>query len=506
MSYPITPVILDLNPAPETIYFADASPSDDSLSRSKADLQCAIAELKVKSPRITLEYDYHEGDHPQIWLTDKLRSMFKALADQMPENYCGVAIDAPLRRLAITGFTTLANPDQTEDTDPEDQVTQGLSADDLKVLAIWTKNRLKKRQKEVYRSAMAAGEGFVFVWDNGGGDYDISFNDARMVHWHCNGGEVHHVAKVWIDDEEGVWRATLLYETDQVRFVGPKPRTGDDRYTTPDASAFSIDTDDPGGVHGFDQVPVFRFAEQDKRISRLKSLIPIQDKINKLESNKMVAAEFGAFKQRAYLTTQALDKESIKQEPDHAIHLDPGGDAESGVAPTSIFEFSATDLANYDQAKQKEVDAFFTIANLPRHMMVNPGASASGAAITADEGPFTEMILDMHEWLGDTWQELFGMLGFNVEPVWKNPKTDDEAGTALVVKTHVEAGVPVEMAERIYAGWDGDELDELAAGVEKQKQAESDRQQAMVKALDQGAGMPTPAVPPAPAAPVPPVV
>ena len=492
MTYPIAELagIVD----PEGYFQPGPEPGEDTMRRWSTDLKCAIAEIRKKTIDINRMYDYYYGDHPQVWLTDKIRSMFKALADQMPENYCGVAIDAPLRRLRVTGFTSLVNAEETAQVD-ENAPTQAMSVDDIAVQAEWAKNRLDRKQKSVYRSAMVAGEGYLFVWPSDEGGYDITYNDARLVHWHTTDGEVDHVAKVWLDESEARWRAWILYDSgDSIRLRGINQiKSGASRTDIPEAGKFEVDPDDPGGPHGFDRVPVFRFAEDEEtRCSRLKSLTPQQDKINKLESNKMVAAEFGAFKQRAYLTTQAIDKESVKQEPDHAIHLHPGGDSELGEAPTSIFEFSATDLSNYDNTKQTEINAFFTIANLPRHLMINPGASPSGAAITADEGPFVELILDMHEWIGATWRELWGMLGYDVEPTWKNPKTDDDQATANTVKTMTDAGVPVDLAVRKYANWDGDEIDQLQASLETKAQADANRQQAMIQALDQGRGVAAP--------------
>lgn len=473
---------------------AAAPTIDPDLGRRwRRDLKKALDGLGAKCANIDLMWRYYNGEPPRVWLTEKIRAMFNELADSMDENYCEAAIDQPLRRLELTGWLSANDTNESDAADATSETPASapgrLVVDDAaKAESIWTANGMDLEQSELYRHARVAGEAFIIAWDGDDGP-ELYVNDPRNVYWHPNTGnprQVDFAAKVWQDEEIGKWRATLYYEFQQVRAIGPKIK-GDDK-KLPGWTAFTLDPDDPGGDHGFERVPVYRFAPRKDRVSALRNLRPIQDKINKLESNMMVAAEFGAFKQRAYLTQQTLDRESIRQEPDHAIVLDPGGDAETGTAATSIHEFTATELSNYYNTKEKQVDAFFTIANLPKHLRQNPGASPSGAAITADEGPFVEMIKDMHRWLGATWKDVMGAFGLDVVPQWRSPKTDDELGTATTVKTYTDAGVPVQMSVKKYAGWDAEEVLELQAASQQQQASEQARQQAMLMALDQGQG------------------
>lgn len=455
------------------------------------DLKRALIRLPEKKYDIDLMWAYYEGDHPQLWMTEKLRTMFAALADHMVENYCEIAVDSTVRRMEITGFTVSKDLEQ-QDSGEEGASTapQALvSGDDELFDKIFRDNGLYLEQSEYIRAARVAGEAFAILWLGEDGP-EIHLNDARNVYWHRpKHTSNRHAVKVWADEDEERWRATIYYDDgNQVRLVGPALKSTGLENVLPDVKKFEPDSEDPGGPTGFDFMPVFRFADREKRTSYLKSLSKIQAKINKLESNKMVAAEFGAFQQRAYLTTQKLDKDAVRQEPDHAIVLDPGGDSETGVAATSVHEFSATELSNYDNTIQREVNAFFTTGNLPKHLMVNPGASPSGAAITADEGPFVEMIKDVQRFFTATWKEIAAAFGLNVEVMWRDPSTEDSLTTATTTKTYVDAGVPTDLALKKYAGWDGAELDELNQKNEAQQANEQAAREATLAALEAGQG------------------
>ena len=189
----------------------------------------------------------------------------------------------------------------------------------------------------------------------------------------------------------------------------------------------------------------------------LDEIKPSQDRINKLCSNKLVAAEFGAFRQRVFFTRQDVSDNDLKNQPDSAIILDP----DDGAA--RVQEMAATDLANYDQSKSSEIDNLFTIAALPRHLRVNPGAAPSGEAIKADESPMVEHILNHQREMGEALVDLCGLLGIDAEPVWRNPEPRDQLREAQVVSEYAMLGVPWQVAAGKFAGWDADDLIDAAS-------------------------------------------
>ncbi len=424
----------------------------------QAHLKVALDGLKTKNIEIDRAWRYYNGDHPKVWLTDAIRDKLDdQLITNMAENWTDVAVDAPVRRLMVQGF-----------------VDRGSKANELKANAVmseaaknvWKDNDLRLAQKDIYKAAPIAGESFLFAWkdDTKETGIDATIKDARHVWWpdDCHRNDPTRVVLVWADQEEGVWRATMYYKYVVVRLVGPKVKMLGTKDALPQARYFVVDSDDPGGEHGFDKVPVIRFAEDSKRRSLVIRLTTLQDKINKLAANLLVTAEFNAWRKMAILTEQVIDDETLKMRPNRIAVLDPGG-GDGGAAPTSIWEGSETDLSRYSGEQDKLIDKLFTKACLPGHMKVKDDKVApSGAAYEADEGPFTEYVNDLKDSYGESWHDFFELvLGIDVECQWRDPHVKSEFDQAQTVKMYVDAGVPLALALKYYAGWTDDQLKEF---------------------------------------------
>ncbi len=433
-------------------------------------LKTALDDLKTKVPEMDLDWKYYDGIHPRFWLTDTMAETFDPeLAENMSENWCEVAVEAPVKRLDVTGWIS-----KTKNT------VYIQAAEN-----VFTENDLELEQKEIYRQVRAVGESFLFVWKDEDTEYgiDATVNDARNVWWPKNGkrNDPDRVVKVWIDEDADLWRATVYYRYVVVRLIGPKTNQAK---SIPEARYFIVDDVDPGGAHGFEKVPVIRFAMQRRRKGVIASIRHVQDKINKLVANKMVTAEFNAWGKTILMTSQEIEDGDLKIRPDRFLKLHPGS-AEDGH--TSIWESSPTDLAIYDDSTGKEIDKLFTMAGLPGHMQVKSTREVpSGASYEADEGPFTEMILDMNKTLGYSWVDFLELCDIeDVIPQWKNPHVKSDKDEADTTKTFTDAGVPLNLALRKYAGWDEDELKEL----DEQPLSPADQQKAAMAAMIAGGGL-----------------
>lgn len=448
-------------------------------------LNWAAEELRHKAVRIDRHRRYYRGDHPRVWLTEKLRSMFKTMIDQMVDNWCKLVVDAPLVRTRITGWAALqkpepvtpapntpelgGNPESADPTKASDVVNnteaavKDTQADEFKKL--WENNDLEVDQIDLWRRVRRDGESYTVAWkdDPDHGGPSITIVDARTVAWPCADGTIRsnppYCVRLWLDDIDQQWRATIYWDDGTVfRLVGPGDKDNADVYV-PAANDFMFDEEDPGGDTGFDGCPVIRWAMEEEPVSVLEIVEPAQDRINKLEANKMVAAEFAAFQQRIFLTKQTLDDGDIEMRPDRAIVLDPGM---PGEPATQVVSMAATDLAIYDNAIDKEVDKLFSLSMLPRHL--NAGSNLrvpSGDAVQADEGPFIEMILQFQEVMGACATELARLFGYEVAPIWRNPAPRPDDLKATTVTAFKAAGVPIEMVLKKYADWTDEEIDEL---------------------------------------------
>lgn len=432
------------------------------------DLKVALEDIRTKTPNIDLCWRYYDGPHPRLWLTDDIKDEFERddLNLNNEENWIDVAVDAPLQRLGIEGWEANDVSDETQ------QQTTVIKA----VENVWSDNDMELEQIELYRACRVAGEGYIFAHKDEDKDsgIDLTVNDARLVHWPENSDRTnpHHVVKVWMSTEEKCWRATIWYRYVAVRLIGPK-FSGTNAVLPSGPRYFTVDPDEPGGPHDFDRPPVIRFSLRKKRQSLVERLIPTQNRLNALEKFKMVAAEWSAYRRLALLTEQIVDDDTARMRPNRLAVFDPGGGAD-GAAPTSIWEGSATELANFDDSIEKERDKLFTKATLPSHMAVTKGKVApSGAEREADEGPFVESIKGMHRLWGASWDDLWMLLfGVHVKPIWTNPQIKSDKDEMDTVKTGVDAGVSKGGMLKKYAGWTDEEIKaEEEADTNKQNKA-----------------------------------
>lgn len=378
--------------------------------------------------RNATRWAYYIGNHPTIYVTPKVRATFRALADSLVENYCGLAINSRVSRLEVTGW-------------------DGPGADTAD--ALWTQGGFPQQQDVLYRWALVHGTAYLVVDDTG-----LSANPATLTYAEPDPDDWLNVAwagKALLTADR--WTVILWDETTVTTWESSEP-VSPKRTKVPSPASFTITNEEP---HDFPRVPVFPMYPYGYMAAPLLDQIsPVQDRINKITANKFVAAEFGAFKQRVFFTRQQLDPYTVRQEPDHAIVLDPG-DVEGKA---SVQELGATDLGNYDSAKESEVDALFTIATLPRHMRVNPGTAPSGEAIKADEGPFTEALTGHHREFGEAFTAALAMLGVEATPLWRDVVVANEEANARIVATLVSAGIPWQVAAAKYLGLTPDEIAE----------------------------------------------
>lgn len=424
-------------------------------------LKIALIELPDKQRRINRYWDYYNGDHPRVWLNDEFREVFKSLTDEFIENWCEPVITKPLDRLEVTGWVPI-----TEGTEPDMELKNTIDPDQM--AQILKDNDLEIGQSDLYRQMRIAGESFLFVWQTEDtskkkSGYDVTVNDARWVYWpnDRHRSDPEYCVLLFVDDhpETGIphWNATVYYSEVVVRLIGPKITPG---VTPSSVRYFNPNPVDPGGPHGFDKVPVIRFSPEKEAKSALKVVIPLQDQINKLKANKMIVAEWLAFPMLAILSEQTIEDRLLKSRPNRVLHLHPGG-GEDGAAPTSIWQSTPAQLSNFDDSIEKEIQKIFTLTGLPRHILVDNNAPISGDGIEADEGPFVELLQDLHRSLGGSWADLAELCGLNVEPQWRSVAVRSDKSEMETVEIAGKAGVKLPEALVKYAGWSQQEVDDM---------------------------------------------
>ena len=438
------------------------------------DLEQAFAALTEKQRRVSTSFAYYDGEHGLVYSTRRLREVWRDLDAKFVQNWCAVVIDALIDRITLT---SLAVGD-------DDALTAELAG-------LYQSSGLIHDVRDAHLAVSVTGEGFVIAWPGDDGQIEAYYNDPRLCHVaydQDNPRRKAWAAKWWQSD--GGTRLNLYYP-DRIEHYVSQRKASD----TASASGFTLDTVD---ANPYGEIPVFHFRLSRRRIiGELATIRPLQDAINKLLADTMIAAEFGAFRQR-YIISQAGVQGALKNAPNEIWDLPAGDGTGQG---TQVGEFGQTDLTGYQGMMDKLAQSIAIISRTPRHYLMAQGGDPSGEALLTMESPLTKRANQFITAVYPTWQELGAFLlrlaGRTVSAVMIVPQFErieaiSPMAQAAIRKTAVEAGVPLVTAVRD-EGWTQAEIDQMLAD----KQAEASIAQtslatallAQQRQFDQGQGV-----------------
>lgn len=420
------------------------------------DLQTAVLRLTAKKPRYDMLYRYYDGLQPLVYSSEKLREIFSGLDARFTVNWCAIVINSVLDRMELRAVTVPS----------DDATTQAL-------VGLREQSGLVDDEHSIHEDVCVTGEAFVLAWPNEEtGAIEAFHNDSRLCHAEYDGAnprKMRYAAKWW-PEADGV-RLTLYYP-DRMEYYATNRayKPGE----TPDAKAF-IPWDgygDPVVANPYGVLPMFHFRSSRRGPqSQLTNVIEPQDMINKLTADMMVAAEFGAFRQR-YVISQA-GIVNLQNNPNAIWDLVA---ADKDSQPTSVGEFSPTDLANYLGAINKFAQDIGVITSTPRHYFYSQGGDPSGEALIAMEAPLNKKVERLQATLEPTWRDLYSFLAYlgglqvpsqSIYAAYEESETVQPKTTAEIRELSVRAGMPLTTVLRD-EGWDEEDL----AQMEEDKQAE----------------------------------
>lgn len=410
-----------------------------------SDLATAYDALKAKRKSYDERIDYYYGQQPVNYLHERVAEIFRGFETNFTANWCAVVIDSLLNKMELTGVTGPTPEEDEFGGAPEGPPWQAPAQ------AIWRDNQLEVESALAHQMASITGEAAVIVAPHEAtGAPEIYTNDPRMIHVQYDGDrprEVSWAAKVW--ERGGRTHATLYYPDALEYYVAPKPWA--DIQTV---STFAIDEEAGGAVkHNWGRVPVFHLRTSVRNAySDLDSVIPLQNAVNKLLADMMVAAEFGAFKQR-YIISQMQVGGKLKNAPNEIwnIPADPDG-------RTQVGELSAAEVTNYLTAIEHMVNQIGGVSHTPRHMFLHQeGGAPSGEALSREEAPLNAKAEKRIALFTPVWRDALGFAlelagapeaAAMIEPQWAPVGALPPQAEAQLVQTYAQAGMPLVSALR----------------------------------------------------------
>jgi len=359
----------------------------DTIDEQRPDLDRAYKVLAGKLSGYGDIWNYYDGDQPLMYTAERMRDLFQDLnMATFVENWCAVVIDAANDRINLSGITT------------KDTATSKVLED------LWEELEIGLEASDAHEAALVIGESYIIVWEDADDKVQVFYNDPRLVHLFyepSNPKKKWYGAKWWVAGDNHV-RLTLYY-ADRIEYYRSDTEA---KSVTSSKSFVAYSPDEEEGSesvpHDYDEVPIFHYRLERRKVKGdLVNVIPIQNAINKLVTDLMVAAEFGAFKQR-YIVSNA-DTKALKNAPNEIWEI-PTDDGEGGGV--QVGEFDATDLSNYIKSIDHLATAVAIISRTPKHYLFQQGGTPSGEALIAMEAPLNKRCADHIDKFVPVWKEV----------------------------------------------------------------------------------------------------
>ncbi len=426
----------DLEQSPGAVGSAPPGSPDWWLRRLERD-------LAARRGRIDEYSRYYDGEHPLAFASEKFRSAFGGLFREFADNWCDLVVDAVDERLNVEGF-------RLGDT------TDG----DKKAWQIWQYNQLDADSQLAHTDALIHGESYAMVWYGDDNTAEITVEHPnQVIVAYAAGSQRKRVAalKKWVDDDGYVY-ATVYLPDGIYKYRSAKPTKSASSARVSAWVQREVDGEgwplkNPLGV-----VPIVPLVNRPRLLqpgcSEIRKVIPIQNAINKLVADMLVASEFGAFRQR-WATGIEIPVDPETNQPIEPFKVAVDRFLISENADAAFGEYSQTDLTIFVKGIEMLVQHVASQTRTPPHYFYLSGQFPSGEAIKSAE---TGLVAKSHRKMrhfGESWEEVIKLALMVVgsrkanamaETIWRDPESRSDSEQADAVTKRVSIGVPRQQA------------------------------------------------------------
>jgi hypothetical protein len=354
---------------------------------------------------------YYRGDHKMTFTTSQFREVFGALFSAFADNWCDLVVDAAAERLRVEGFRFGDEP-----------------ADDA-AWEIWQRNGLDAESDMAHVDAIKLGCVYALVGPGDGGKAVIQVEaaDKAIVAVDPARGRRRLAGlRNWVD-EWGVQHCEV-YLPESVTWWTKTGQTGNWQEELPTAS-------NPLGVVPL--IPLPNAPTLNDRLGRsdILRVIPLQNAVNKLCGDMIVASEFAAYPQR-WATGVDIPVNPETGQKMTAQFLGGADRVWNVPAPDAKFgNFTVSDLGIYVKAIEMLIQHIAAQTRTPPHYLLGQsGAFPSGESLKATETGLVAKVRRKMLSFGEGWEEAM-RLAFQVEGettkaemvdaevIWANPES-----------------------------------------------------------------------------------
>jgi len=377
--------------------------------------------LKARNPQIQLWENYYEGIHRLQFATSRFRATFGNLFREFADNWCELIVDASVERLIINGFRSGTGADEADE----------------EATRIWQDNYLDADCRMAHTEAVKLGHAYILVDPDGNKAYDTESplitiehpTQAIVLHDAANPRLRVAGLKEWVDHQGRILAtvylpdATYRYEAEEKGHEEERGLAVSGLWTPTDY----LNSPTTGAGNGIEWVPrkdaPFCTPNRLKVVSLIPLrnnptlavggrsdiavVIPVQDAVNKLVSDMMIASEFASFAQRWATGLEVpRDPETGRALTDEQFLASVGRVWVSEHPEAKFGQFEATDLRNYVQAIEMLIQHIAALTRTPPHYLLGQsGAFPSGDSLTATETGLVAKVKSKKTDFEGTWNE-----------------------------------------------------------------------------------------------------
>lgn len=356
---------------------------------------------------------YYEGHHDLPWVRDDdVAAEYQTMLARARSNFMGLVVDVAAERLTVMGLR-LPGDDEVADTETWD---------------IWQRNDLDRWFPAASRLALTQRRCTWLVWpDQVTKQAKITLEDPQQTIVEYVSGDPSTIAaglKLWVDDWTGMKRANLFLPDVVIKFSWRKAAS-----TAPEGW-YEIGRE----RNPFGRVPMFPMVHKPglhgSGSSRIEDVIPHQDRINQTILGKQVAEHLSAFAQK-WATGLEIP---IDDETGDPIEVYKTAIDKLWISPdpqSRFGQFEATNVANYLESIEGEVQHISILTRTPRHVFQVQGQAPSGDAMKSDEaGLVADVTGTMQPSFGSTTRQMLAFARqvegksteIGTEIVWGDPE------------------------------------------------------------------------------------
>lgn len=425
-------------------------PTGDKAPRGSPEWWLGRLEKKLDARKTDLKLfeDYYEGVHKLAFATEQYRTAFGLTFRAFADNFMQIVVDSVDERLRVEGFRV-----PQEGADPLTLLTGDKQAWDM-----WQANGLDSESQLVHTDALVDGVSYVIVGP--GGSYpEITGESALQVITESQAGYRGRrlaALKKWQDDD-GFMFATLYLKDAVYKYASPKKVSegGSVSWIRRPVLNEPWPLRNPLGV-----VPVVPFCNRPRLVvegrSEIEQLIPLQNGINKLFMDMLVAAEYAGFPQRWATGIEIPEDPETHQKID-VLKMTLDRFLNTRDTDAHFGTLTAADLSNYTGAIAMAIQHLATRSSTPPHyFLANMGNFPSGEALKAAETGLVSKVHRRMRGFGESWEEVLRLAfltsgdaakaqaSLGAEIIWGDPESRTEAQHVDALVKLSTLGVPLQ--------------------------------------------------------------